>query len=58
MPPSAVFDRIYRNHLRGLSDRHGKRCRIIHRGSTNRAYIVEFEDGERVICHRQALRKI
>lgn len=34
----------------------GKRCRIVHAGSTMRSVLIEFEDGERVITSRRALR--
>jgi len=34
----------------------GKRCRIIEVGSTMRSVLVEFEDGQRVITSRRALR--
>jgi hypothetical protein len=55
----APFDRVYRwgnNPKRAkLND---KRCRVLAKGSTLNAILVEFEDGERVITSWRALRKI
>ncbi len=36
---------------------YGQRCRVITRGKRNSA-LVEFEDGERVVISRNALRKV
>ncbi len=37
-------------------DRHGKRCRVVCRGSMNSA-LIEFEDGFRSVISRNGLRK-
>lgn len=50
-----AFDRIW--HWRStLPHRKGQRCRIIARGTMNAA-CIEFEDGERHIVSRFAIRK-
>lgn len=36
---------------------HGRTCRVIHRGRPNSA-LVEFDDGQREIVSRNALRKL
>ena len=55
----APFDRVYRwkNNAK-RRELHGKRCRILHKGSALRAALVEFEDGERVITSIRALKKV
>jgi hypothetical protein len=54
----APFDRVYRwrNNER-RRDLHGHRCRIVAKGSTLNACLVEFESGEKVITSWRALRK-
>jgi hypothetical protein len=51
-----TFDRVWRWRV-NLPERHGQRCRIIARGTMNSAQI-EFEDGERHIVSRFAIRKV
>lgn len=48
-----------RFHVPGLLvlDRKGSRCRIVARGAKNSA-LIEFEDGERAVVSRNALRKV
>lgn len=55
----APFDRVYgwKNNER-RQELHGRRCRVLVRGSTMNAYLVEFESGEKVIVSRRALRKV
>jgi hypothetical protein len=52
------FDRIYywKNNPKRLR-LNGKACRILERGSSMNAILVEFEDGERVITSRRAVRR-
>jgi hypothetical protein len=51
------FDRVFawKNNPR-RAKLFGRRCRIIEVGSTMRSVLIEFEDGERVITSRRALR--
>lgn len=51
----APFDRVWRWRV-NLPERHGQRCRVLARGKLNTAQI-EFEDGERHIVSRNAIRK-
>ena len=55
----APFDRIYRwKNSERRQELYGKRCRVLAKGSTMRSVLVEFEDGERVICSARALRRV
>ncbi|MCU0946791.1 MAG: hypothetical protein MUF47_00855 [Porphyrobacter sp.] len=56
MSDKPAFDRVwYWRHY--LPHRKGQRCRILARGTMNSCRI-EFEDGERHIVSRFAIRKI
>lgn len=57
-PPEAtmIYDRVWRWRV-NLPERHGQLCRIVARGKMNSCQI-EFEDGERHIVSRNAIRKI
>jgi hypothetical protein len=50
----APFDRIYRG--RNQRRLQGKRCRVLARGASKLAVLVEFENGERVVTASQSLR--
>lgn len=52
------FDRVFawRNNER-RAELYGRRCRIVARGSTMHSVLVEFENGERVVTSRRAIRK-
>ncbi len=54
----APFDRVY--HWRNNATRlylHGRRCRILAKGTSRRSALIEFENGERVITSVRAVRK-
>lgn len=46
----------YRGPLKQL-DRKGQKCRLLARGKMNSA-MVEFEDGERAVISRNALKRL
>lgn len=52
---SSPFDRVW-FWSRNLPHRKGAPCRIVARGAMN-SICVEFEDGERVITSRYAVRR-
>lgn len=51
-----TYDRVWRWRVT-LPERHGQRCRVVSRGTTNSA-CIEFEDGVRHIVSRFAFRKV
>jgi hypothetical protein len=55
LPALGAFDRVWWWRV-NLPHRKGDRCRVIARGSMN-SCCIEFEDGERHICSRFAVRK-
>jgi hypothetical protein len=52
----APFDRIFRGHSSAHRHLRGQRCRIVARGSSNLAVLVEFQDGERAVTWIRSLR--
>lgn len=52
------FDRVYywKNNPKRLR-LNGKACRLLARGTSMHSVLIEFEDGERVITSRRAIRK-
>jgi hypothetical protein len=55
---SAIATMTHRWYWRKwLPNRHGQRCRVIVTGRMNSA-LIEFEDGERVVTSRYAIRKL
>lgn len=55
MTCSSPFDRVWYWRV-NLPHRKGERCRIVARGTMN-SVCVEFEDGDRVITSRYAVRR-
>lgn len=54
----APFDRIFRWKNNPVRARlYGRRCRILAKGHSKLAVLVEFEDGERHITSIRALRR-
>ena len=55
MSSAATFNYVWFWRAR-LPERKGQRCRVILRGGMNSA-LVEFQDGQRVVTSRYAVRK-
>lgn len=54
----APFDRIFRLKNTPVRARlYGRRCRILAKGHSKLAVLVEFEDGERHVTSMRALRR-
>jgi hypothetical protein len=52
------FDRVYRSKAHpGRKHLVGKRCRILGRGSSWHAVLLEFEDGQRVIASARSVKR-
>lgn len=54
----APFDRVFRwkNNTARLHS-HGRRCRILAKGTSMRSVLIEFESGERIITSARAVKK-
>lgn len=46
------------NGARKRKDLRGHRCKVIARGSSSNAVLLEFEDGTRLIASQRAVRKV
>lgn len=53
------YDRLYRwRNSPARSHLYRRRCKVVATGSTKHSVLLEFEDGERVICSRRATMRI